>query len=119
MNIDFPYRIARDGRTATVDDAGHVRDMIELLLFTQPGERVMRPDFGSGLLQFVFAPNSLEMAAALQLTVQAALNQHLGDLIQVRDLRVETVDAELRVTLAYMLRTTGEERADTFVRSTP
>lgn len=117
MNIDFPYHIAADGRTATTDDADHVRDMIELLLFTHPGERVMRPDFGTGLLQFVFAPNSPELAAALQLTVQAALTQFLGDVIEVRELRVEAIEAELRVTLAYVLRANGETRTETFARS--
>ena len=71
----------------------------------------MRPDFGTGLLQFVFAANSPELAAALKLTVQAALSQFLGDVIDVRDLRVEAIEAELRVTLAYALRTTGETRS--------
>ena len=61
MNIDFPFQFDRRGRTATTSDAGHVRDMIEQLLFTNPGERVNRPDFGSGLQQLVFAPNSTEL----------------------------------------------------------
>ena len=117
MNIDFPFHIAADGRTATTGDADHVRDMIELLLFTQPGERVMRPTLGTGLLRFVHAANSPELAAALQLTIQAALTQYLGDVVDVGDLRVEAIDAELRVTLAYALRTTGEARTDTFVRN--
>ena len=117
MNVDFPYHIATDGRTATTDDADHVRDMIELLLFTHAGERVMRPDFGAGLLQLLFAPNSPELAAALQLTVQAALERWLGSVIEVRDLRVEAIEAELRVTLSYALRSTGEARTDTFTRA--
>jgi Bacteriophage baseplate protein W len=117
MNIDFPFRIAGDGRSATTTDADHVRDMIELLLFTQAGERVMRPDYGTGLLQFLFAANSPEIASALQLTVRAALAQFLGDVIDVGELRVEAIDAELRVTLAYSLRATGETRTDTFTRS--
>jgi phage baseplate assembly protein W len=119
MNIAFPFRIGADGRTATTDAASHVRDMIETILFTQAGERVMRPDFGTGLLQFVHAANSPEMAAALRLTIQAALSQFLGDLVDVRDLGVDAIDAELRVTLSYALRTTGETRTDTFVRSIP
>lgn len=116
MNIDFPYRIAADGRTATTNDADHVRDMIELLLFTHPGERVMRPDFGTGLLQYVFAPNSPELAATLQVTLQASLSRWLGDLIDLREATVESVEAELRVTVSYALRATGEVRQDTFTR---
>ena len=58
MNIDFPFHFDARGRTATPPTTDHIRDMIEQLLFTAPGERVNRPDFGSGLLQMVFAPNS-------------------------------------------------------------
>ena len=65
MNIDFPFHFDNRGRTAATDDDDHIRDMIEEFLFTNPGERVNRPDFGSGLLQMVFAPNSPELAAAL------------------------------------------------------
>ena len=52
-------------------DEDHVRDLIEQVLFTTPGERVNRPTFGSGLLQLVFAPNSDALAAATEMTVQA------------------------------------------------
>lgn len=116
MNIDYPFQFDSRGRTATADDDDHIRDMIEQLLFTSPGERVNRPDFGSGLLQLVFAPNSLELAAALQFTVQAALQQWLGDLIQVQELEVASDDALLRVTLNYAVLRTGEQRTDVFVQ---
>jgi phage baseplate assembly protein W len=116
MNIDYPFHFDSRGRTAATDDSDHVRDMIEQLLFTSPGERVNRPDFGSGLMQMVFAPNSPELAAALQFTLQAALNRWLGDLIEVRALEVSSVDSRLKVDLSYALRTTGETRTDTFER---
>jgi phage baseplate assembly protein W len=119
VNIDFPYHFATDGRTATTDDDDHVRDMIEQLLFTNPGERVNRPDFGSGLLQLVFAPNSPELAATLQFTVRAALQHWLSDVIEVRSLEVLSEESELRVALAYTIRRTGEQRTDTFVRTVP
>ncbi|MEN3335365.1 MAG: uncharacterized protein V7641_4730, partial [Blastocatellia bacterium] len=85
-------------------------------LFTSPGERVNRPSFGSGLLQMVFAPNSPELAAALQFTVQAALQQWLGDLIQVQQLEVTSEDSALRVTLNYAVLRTGEQRTASFVQ---
>ena len=81
----FPYPIDTRGRTAQADDDDHIRDLIEKVLFTSPGERVNRPDFGSGLMQLVFAPNSDELAAATQFSVQGALQQWLGDLIEVQD----------------------------------
>jgi phage baseplate assembly protein W len=117
MNIDFPFHFDTSGRTATTDDADHIRDMIEQLLFTNPGERVNRPDFGSGLLQMVFAPNSPELASALQFTTQAALQRYLGDLIDLRGLQVSADDAKLNVTVRYVVRRTGNEATETFVRN--
>ncbi|HEX8777970.1 MAG TPA: GPW/gp25 family protein [Rhodanobacter sp.] len=119
MNIDYPFRFDPRGRTADTGDGDHVRDLIEQLLFTSPGERVNRPDFGSGLLQLVFAPNSAELAAALQFTLQAALQRWLGDLIDVGTLTVSSDDASLRVDLGYTVRTSGDTRNDSFVRSLP
>jgi uncharacterized protein len=117
VNLDFPFHFAADGRTATTGDEDHLRDMIEQLLFTNLGERVNRPQFGSGLLQLVHAPNSPELAATLKFTVQAALQQWLGDVIETRTLDVTSEDAQLRVDLAYAVRRTGELRSDSFVRN--
>jgi phage baseplate assembly protein W len=116
MNIDFPFHFDDRGRTATTGDDDHIADMIEQLIFTAPGERVNRPDFGSGLMQLVFAPNSPELAAALQFTLQAALDRWLGDLIEVRALTVESQEATLKVDLEYLVRRTGEARQQTFPR---
>ncbi|MBT2145766.1 MULTISPECIES: GPW/gp25 family protein [unclassified Rhodanobacter] len=119
MNLDFPFHFDNRGRTAETGDDEHVRDMIEQLLFTSPGERVNRPDFGSGLLQLVFAPNSPELAAALQFTLQAALQRWLGDVIDVGTLEVSSEDSTLRVELSYTVRASGDTRSDSFVRSLP
>ena len=118
MNIDFPFHFDSLGRTARAGDDDHIRDMIEQFLFTHPGERVNRPDFGSGLLQLVFAPNSPELAAALQLTIQAGLQRWLGDVIDVQALEVTSNDATLRVDLQYVVKRTQQTRVDTFTRST-
>jgi phage baseplate assembly protein W len=117
MNIDFPFHFDSRGRTALTDLDDHIRDMIEQFLFTSPGERVNRPDFGSGLLAMVFEPNSPELAAALQHTIQAGLQRWLGDLIEVRDLQVTSQDATLRVSIQYVVRRSGEGRTETFERS--
>ena len=116
MDIDFPFHFDSLGRTATTGYDDHVRDMIEQLLFTNPGERVNRPDFGSGLRQLVFAPNSPELAAALQYTVQAALQRWLGDVINVISLEVISEDSTLRIHLQYVVLRTGETRTETFER---
>ena len=116
MNMAYPLHFDRHGRTASAGSDEHVREMIEQLLFTSPGERVNRPDFGSGLMQLVFAPNSPEYAAALQFTVEAALQRWLGDVIQVSDLDVSADDSTLRISLTYSLVDSGEERNATFSR---
>ena len=116
MNIDYPFHFDSRGRTALTDRDDHVRDMIEQLIFTNPGERVNRPDFGSGLLQMVFAPNSPELAAALQFTMQAALQRWLGDLIEVRALEVSSLDSTLSVDLRYLVRRTNQEQTAQFTR---
>jgi phage baseplate assembly protein W len=117
MNIDYAFHFDGRGHTALTGYNDHIRDMIEQYLFTNPGERVNRPEFGSGLLQMVFAPNSPELAAALQHTIQAGLQRWLGDLIEIQKLDVTSEDAILRVELHYLVRRTGEERAEIFERS--
>lgn len=104
MEIDFPYHFGPDGRTASTDREDHVRDMIEQVLFTSPGQRVNRPDFGCGLLELVFAPGGPELAAALQLTIQGALQRWLGDVIEPRRVEVVAEDSTVRVTVEYLLR---------------
>ncbi len=117
MHIDYPFHFGRLGRTASTGDDDHVRDLIEQLLFTAPGERVNRPDFGSGLRQLIFDPNSVELAETVQFTVRAALDRWLGDLIEVRDLEVTSQDATLRLILQYTVRQSGEVRSAEFERS--
>ena len=104
--FDYPFHFDTRGRTAGRDDDDHIRDLIEQVLFTAPGERVNRPTFGCGLMQLVFAPNSDELAAATQFLVQGALQQWLGDLIAVEAVQVEANDATLRVTIQYVIRRT-------------
>src|SRR5438552_11122899 len=115
MNVAFPYRFDTRGRTATTEDEDrHIRELIEQVLFTTPGERVNRPTFGSGLMQLVFAPNSDALATATQQLVQGALQQWLGDLIQVEVVDVQSEDAELRVTVTYVVRQTQERQVAEF-----
>jgi len=116
MNIDFPYGVDTRGRTAGADDEDHVRDMIEQVLFTAPGERVNRPTFGSGLLQLVFAPNSDALAATTQFLAQGALQQWLGDVITVEEVSVQNEDSRLTVTVRYILRRTQQRQVATFSR---
>lgn len=116
MNLDFPYHFDARRRTAEAGD-DHIRDLIEQVLFTAPGERVNRPDFGSGLLRLVFAPNSDQLAATTQYLVQGSLQQFLGDLIQVDAVEVENEDAVLRVAVHYTVRRTQTSEVAEFTRA--
>jgi phage baseplate assembly protein W len=117
--VDYPLRFDGRGRTAETGPEDHVRDLVEQVLFTAPGERVNRPTFGSGLLGLVFAPNSDALAAATQLTVQAALQEWLGELIAVEDVEAVSVDSTLEVRVTYVRRLTQEREVATFSREVP
>jgi phage baseplate assembly protein W len=119
MQVAYPYRFDGRGRTAQATDEEHIRDLIEQVLFTSPGERVNRPTFGSGLLRLVFAPNSDALAAATQLAVQGALQQWLGDLIQVDAVQVANVDSTLSVTVRYRIRLSQRSAVAAFSRAIP
>ena len=105
--LDHPFHFDGQGRTATTGRDDHVRDLIEQVLFTAPGERVMRPDFGAGLLALVFEPNSATVAATAQSLATSGLQRHLSHLIAVDDVQVENVDSALQVTVRYSLLEDG------------
>ncbi|MGB7923290.1 MAG: GPW/gp25 family protein [Pyrinomonadaceae bacterium] len=117
MNIDFPFHLDARGRTASTETDEHIRDLIEQLLFTNMGERVNRPDFGSRLRELVFAPNSPELAAALQATLQATIQRWLGDLISLLDLKVTSENSTLRILIQYVVLRTNEQQMAVFNRT--
>lgn len=114
--IDYPFQFDSRGRTAETSGDEHIRDLIEQVLFTAPGERVNRPDFGSGLMQLVFAPNSQELASTVEFLTQGALQQWLSDLITVESVIAESEDSTLRVSVQYVVRRSQERRTDQFVQ---
>jgi uncharacterized protein len=116
MNLRYPCQFDGGGRTAEADEATWIRGLVEQVLFTLPGERVMRPDFGSGLMQLVFAPNSPELAATTQFLVQGALQQWLGNLITVQGVEVEANESTLRVSVRYVIRRSELLQEATFER---
>ena len=115
-HIDFPFRIDPSGRTAVTTDADYARDLIEQVLFTSPGERVNRPDFGCGLMQLVFAGNSNELATATQFLVQGSLQRWLAGVIQVESVTVASQDSKLEVTVQYRLAGDAAQQSATFER---
>jgi uncharacterized protein len=119
LNITFPYQFDGRGRTAEAAIADYVNQLVEQTLFTSPGERVNLPDFGSGLLQLPFAPNSMEMAAATQFAVQGALQKWLGSYLKVQSVTASAQDSALTVTVSYVLLATDVTQVQTFVYGGP
>lgn len=117
MPVSFPFRMDSNGQTAApADFAGWVREILEMVLFTAPGERVMRPSFGTGVHQLVFAPASDEMASAAQHLVRSALQQWLADWLEVQEVSVSAEDHRLTVTVTYLLRSTREQQRASLTR---
>jgi phage baseplate assembly protein W len=116
MNLAFPYALDESGRTAQAGFNDHVRQLIKQVLFTSPGERVMRPNFGCGLLRLVFAPNSDTLATATQFLVKSNLQQWLSGIADIQRVDVSTDDAQLIVQVDYIVLRTRESRSDVFTR---
>ncbi|ABF39856.1 conserved hypothetical protein [Candidatus Koribacter versatilis Ellin345] len=114
MNIYFPYQFDGRGRTREAELDDYVKQLVEQVLFTSPGERVNLPDFGSGLLQLPFAPNSLEMAAATQFAVQAALQKWLSSYVKVQSVVASAQNEKLTVTVSYSMLNTDVTQVQTF-----
>jgi len=110
----YPFHIDASGRVAGATYDEHIRQLIEQVLFTTPGERVNRPDFGSDLRQLVFAPNTNEQASAIQFLVQGSLHQWLGELIQVEEVEVDSEEDTLTITVQYVVRRTQQRQVAQF-----
>ncbi|MCL4436298.1 MAG: GPW/gp25 family protein [Thaumarchaeota archaeon] len=106
----FPFNVDGRGRTSVASEDEHIKQLIEQVLFTALGERVNRPTFGSGVGQLLFAPNSNELASATHFIVQGALQQWLGDIIQVESVVVTNEDSTLHVVVQYMVKRNQQRR---------
>lgn len=113
-HIAFPLRFDGTGRTALVSEEHYLAGLVEQVLFTSAGERVNRPDFGSGVSALVFAPSGDSLAHSTQALVQGALQHWLGDLIRVQRVEVTSVDSRLDVLVEYQpLRAASPEQSRT------
>ena len=112
--MDYPFAIDGRGRTRTTDRGDHIRDMIYLVLFTRPGERQNRPDFGCGLGALIFEPNSQTQAASTQFLVKSALQRWLADVISVEEVSVEAQEERLVIFIDYLRLDNGQRQSDQF-----
>ena len=117
--LDFPFTLDERGRSAITGPDDHIRDMIHLVLFTAPGERVNRPEFGCGVKQLVFAPLSDALAAATEQLIHGALIRWLDPVISLEKVETTADDATLEIRISYVRRETGEQRVEVFRHPVP
>jgi hypothetical protein len=113
-HLDVPFAFDVRGRAALSNDEEHIRDLIKTVLFTAPGERVNRPEFGCGVRQLVFAPLSPELAATSQHLIQGALLRWLGDLVLIEAVHIEAIESTMTINVVYSVRATGERQSAIF-----
>ena len=117
--FDFPFTFDERGRSAVTDSDDHVRDLIYLVLFTSPGERVNRPEFGCGVKQLLFAPLSDTLVAATEQLIHGALIRWLDPVISLEKVETTANEATLEIKISYVRRETGERREDVFRHPVP
>ncbi len=105
--MDFPFSLGRQGAT-TLTRIPHIRDQIEMVLFTDPGERWFRPEFGAGIRTLIFEPNSSPLWQITKQRLQASLTEALAGEVVPRDLEIsvradEAFPERLLINIAYRL----------------
>lgn len=111
----FPFRI-EDGRVQTGGRLEHIRDVVETILLTSPGERVFRPEWGFGARAFLFEPNASAIWEVARSRLQGALADALEGEIDPRTLKVAVGapaddGATLLVEVSYVIA--ALQRAET------
>lgn len=101
--LAFPFRV--EGGVATANRVEHVRQLIMQVIFTDPGERVFRPEFGAGVRSLVFEPNSEMLRQLVRKRLTADLSEVLRGEVDPRTLAIEVkIDKErLVLEVSYQL----------------
>lgn len=107
--LAFPLRIGAGG-AAISNRRDHVREQIEQVLFTDPGERVFRPEFGAGIRAVIFEPNDSVLAEILRKRLTDSLGDALRGEVDPKSLQVElrSEEEKLFAVISYALSTIGQ-----------
>jgi uncharacterized protein len=106
-DVRFPFSVdAATRRVAEEAYERHVAQMVRQVILTAPGERVNLPEFGCGVRQLLFAPNSEVLATTTQFLIFQSLNRWLGDVITNTRVQVQAEEERLSVDIRYDLRRT-------------
>jgi uncharacterized protein len=114
---NYPFHLNSRGRTQSTNSEEHIRQLIEQILFTIPGERVNRPSFGGGVHRLLFFPLSDDLVATTRSVISSSLNEYLSNLIIVEDIDVSFDDSKLIIDIQYVLREDQSKKKERFERA--
>ena len=108
--LKFPLQVdPRSGKLSTVSGEEDIAEAIEIILRTVQGERVMHPEFGTNIVDYLFAPTNS--------TTRHSLAHHIQEAVSMQELRIYDVDVSceeidsntgaLQVNIAYTVRSTN------------
>lgn len=113
--LAFPFRM--DGAApALATRSAHIRGQIEQVLFTLPGERVFRPEFGAGVKALVFEPNDTPLWQITKRRLLSSLAEALKGEVDPKSIEVEVTggEASLSISVAYTLAAVGHRESQQF-----
>ena len=116
MHLNFPFEMRRGVPEQPLSHDAYVEQLIEQVLFTVPGERVNRPDFGCGVQNMVFQPGNSELVAAALFIVRSQLDMQLAGIIRVENVTAAMVGGELHVTVHYVDAASSRRRTAQYRR---
>lgn len=116
MHKSFPFHFDVRGHIARCDDSAHILDMLEQILFTTPGERVNRPDFGCGVAAMVFGSTAPEFITVKKSQIHSQIQQLLGHLIQVNEIALSVQESRITIVINYTIFKNQQNQSAEFSR---
>ena len=116
INVGFPFELDNRGYINSPDHETHIRQLMELVLFTSPGERVNRPDFGCGLLELLFADAADPESVVSAYEIEGQLSRWLGEYVDIESLDLVPIDSMLQIRITYRLKQDDQLRVAVFER---
>jgi uncharacterized protein len=115
--MSFPLRVTELGAVALSTRREVVREQLEQLLLTVPGERVNRPDFGCGIQRLIFDGTDPLALATAEYIISTSVRRYMRELVTLDAVRVTVEDSTVLVDILYTLVGTGEESAVTITQT--
>jgi uncharacterized protein len=119
ITMGFPFSVAPTGRTRTPTAEERISELLEMLLYTIPGERVMRPDLGTPVTELLFEGVTDALSVALRVAIHGALTQYLAGIVDVREVDVTTEDSTIDIAIAFAAFGEAESKTIVFRRDRP